>query len=324
MRSEIRFDAHGPALGPAWLGGVARSEPATLRAGGFAPIRVMGVPLGQGAGVPGAELGPAALRIAGVGARSAAQVRDVGDLPVPVHSARTPALARTLRARNVGLACRRAEAAVRGAIAEGEIPVVLGGDHALAAGSIAGAAQAVARCGGRLGVVWIDAHGDANTPRTSPSGHLHGMPLAALLGAFDAPFDHLAGRPPVLRPVDVVQVGVRALDPPEAAFLDGAGVLRFGPREVSGLAGRVVVALRHCTHLYVTFDVDALDPEEAPGTGTPEPAGLAAETIGGLFAALRRDGRVCGAEIVEVNPVLDVRNRTASTAARLLDHLLVD
>ncbi|MCK6574028.1 arginase [Myxococcota bacterium] len=298
--------------------------PATLRLGGHARCRVMGVPLGHGAGVPGAELGPAALRIAGVGGGAAVPFRDVGDLPVSFLKARTPALARLERARSVAATCTRLEAAVRGAIAEGEVPVVLGGDHALAAGSVSGAAQAVRQAGGRLGVVWIDAHGDANTPETSPSGNLHGMPLAALLGAFDAPFDHLVGRPATLNPEDVVMVGVRDLDPGERAFLDGAGVARVGPRTGRALAGATLGALRHCTHIYVSFDVDGLDPDAAPGTGTPAQGGLTPESLAGLFAALRRDGRVCGLEVVEVNPVLDVRNRTARTAAAVLEPLLGD
>jgi arginase len=285
-------------------------------------IRILGVPTSLGAGTRGTELGPAAVRIAGLARALGGPYSDAGDLPVPDQDTLEPGLMVARYAGAVSMVCRALYSAVDEAIANRQIPLVLGGDHALAAGSIAAVADAVAASGGTLGVVWIDAHGDANTPTTSPTGNLHGMPLASLLGAPGTPFAHLRRLPARLRPTDVALIGARDLDPGERAFFG-----RVGLSPVAVQAGRfdpdeVLRRLSHCTHLYVSLDVDGLDPEVAPGVGTPVGDGLDPEAVRRLFEALHRDGRMCGAEVVEINPLLDDRNKTARLAVSLLGSLL--
>lgn len=298
--------------------------------------RIIGVPMDLGANAEGSCLGPQAVRIAGLSGalRDLGHgVRDAGDVHVPLrcHVRQGSAAARYLDP--ISEVCTRIYGEVRDALHTGQTPLILGGDHSLAAGSIAAVADVIADRGGRLGVVWIDAHGDMNCLATSPTGNVHGMPLACLLGYGPPVLSRLARHWPALRPADVALVGVRALDAQEAARVRRIGVhhrsvedlKRGGDDDVEAMrsTAREVVdtVLAHCTHIHVSFDVDGLDPDVAPGVGTPEEAGLSGHAVRVLLEALSDSGRVCSADLVEVNPIFDERNRTARLAVDLISAL---
>ena len=283
-------------------------------------VAVVGVPMDLGANRRGVDMGPSALRYA----RLLEQledlgytVEDLGDVPV--------SLARASRRRGRGLAYLeeiRAAALVLkerlAALPEGVFPIVLGGDHSLSMGSVAGAAR-----GRRVGVVWVDAHADFNTPETSPSGNVHGMPLAVLSGLGHPRLTEVFR---AVDPKDVVLVGVRSLDPGEKRLLKEAGVRVYTMHEVDrlGVARIAEEVLKHLQGLplHVSLDADVLDPTLAPGVGTPVPGGLPYREAHLLQELLAESGRVQSLDLVEVNPILDERNRTAEMLVGLALSLL--
>ena len=283
-------------------------------------VAVVGVPMDLGANRRGVDMGPSALRYA----RLLEQledlgytVEDLGDVPV--------SLARASRRRGRGLAYLeeiRAAALVLkerlAALPEGVFPIVLGGDHSLSMGSVAGAAR-----GRRVGVVWVDAHADFNTPETSPSGNVHGMPLAVLSGLGHPRLTEVFR---AVDPKDVVLVGVRSLDPGEKRLLKVAGVRVYTMHEVDrlGVARIAEEVLKHLQGLplHVSLDADVLDPTLAPGVGTPVPGGLTYREAHLLMEILAESGRVQSLDLVEVNPILDERNRTAEMLVGLALSLL--
>ncbi|AAS81474.1 arginase [Thermus thermophilus HB27] len=283
-------------------------------------VAVVGVPMDLGANRRGVDMGPSALRYA----RLLEQledlgytVEDLGDVPV--------SLARASRRRGRGLAYLeeiRAAALVLkerlAALPEGVFPIVLGGDHSLSMGSVAGAAR-----GRRVGVVWVDAHADFNTPETSPSGNVHGMPLAVLSGLGHPRLTEVFR---AVDPKDVVLVGVRSLDPGEKRLLKEAGVRVYTMHEVDrlGVARIAEEVLKHLQGLplHVSLDADVLDPTLAPGVGTPVPGGLTYREAHLLMEILAESGRVQSLDLVEVNPILDERNRTAEMLVGLALSLL--
>ena len=283
-------------------------------------VAVVGVPMDLGANRRGVDMGPSALRYA----RLLEQledlgytVEDLGDVPV--------SLARASRRRGRGLAYLeeiRAAALVLkerlAALPEGVFPIVLGGDHSLSMGSVAGAAR-----GRRVGVVWVGAHADFNTPETSPSGNVHGMPLAVLSGLGHPRLTEVFR---AVDPKDVVLVGVRSLDPGEKRLLKEAGVRVYTMHEVDrlGVARIAEEVLKHLQGLplHVSLDADVLDPTLAPGVGTPVPGGLTYREAHLLMEILAESGRVQSLDLVEVNPILDERNRTAEMLVGLALSLL--
>ena len=283
-------------------------------------VAVVGVPMDLGANRRGVDMGPSALRYA----RLLEQledlgytVEDLGDVPV--------SLARASRRRGRGLAYLeeiRAAALVLkerlAALPEGVFPIVLGGDHSLSMGSVAGAAR-----GRRVGVVWVDAHADFNTPETSPSGNVHGMPLAVLSGLGHPRLTEVFR---AVDPKDVVLVGVRSLDPGEKRLLKEAGVRVYTMHEVDrlGVARIAEEVLKNLQGLplHVSLDADVLDPTLAPGVGTPVPGGLTYREAHLLMEILAESGRVQSLDLVEVNPILDERNRTAEMLVGLALSLL--
>ncbi|NHK38912.1 arginase [Thermus thermophilus] len=283
-------------------------------------VAVVGVPMDLGANRRGVDMGPSALRYA----RLLEQledlgytVEDLGDVPV--------SLARASRRRGRGLAyleeIRAAALALKerlAALPEGVFPIVLGGDHSLSMGSVAGAAR-----GRRVGVVWVDAHADFNTPETSPSGNVHGMPLAVLSGLGHPRLTEVFR---AVDPKDVVLVGVRSLDPGEKRLLKEAGVRVYTMHEVDrlGVARIAEEVLKHLQGLplHVSLDADVLDPTLAPGVGTPVPGGLTYREAHLLMEILAESGRVQSLDLVEVNPILDERNRTAEMLVGLALSLL--
>ena len=220
--------------------------------------------------------------------------------------------------------CAAISDVVESSIGRDELPVVLGGDHALAAGSVAGASRASRH----LGLLWFDSHADMNTPATSPSGHIHGMSLAVSMGMGDPELTGLGGRTPKVDPKNVVLIGVRDLDPGERETLRSSGATIYTIREVDERGMRDVVheAVRIAgtvtAGIHVSFDLDVIDPEEAPGVGTAIAGGITYREAHLAMEILAESGKVVSVDLVEVNPVLEDRNQTAALAVELTQSLL--
>jgi len=292
-------------------------------------VNLIGVPMDLGASRRGVDMGPSAVRYTDLRARLEKvghTVVDSGNVEVPFREDAARGAQRG--ARYVGAitdVCRDVATRTRAALEAGQIPVVLGGDHALAAGSIAGAAAHLAAKGERLGVVWVDAHGDLNTPATSSSGNVHGMPLAALLGYGDKAMVALAGTGAgALKASDVALVGLRDLDQPERNHIRKWGLAAFTMRALDERGVRAVmeeaitVATRGSAGIWVSFDMDVIDPSEASGVGTAVPGGMTYREAHLAMELLADTGKIVGLDLVEVNPVLDERNRTAEIACELI------
>jgi len=291
-------------------------------------IAILGVPMDLGQGRRGVDMGPSALRygrleehLEGVGH----DVQDLGDIDVP--AAEELGVAYDVPGGGMGYLdeIRKAcEATVEALLKlpEEVFPVVLGGDHSIAIGSVTGCSRRQ-----RTGVVWVDAHGDFNTPATSPSGNIHGMPLAALCGVGDERLVDLAWPGAKVRPEDVVLIGVRDLDGGEKQLMRQAGVTVYTMKEVDRMglpriAEETLGRLGSLPRLHVSFDADVLDPEIAPGVGTPVAGGLSYREAHLLMELFSDSGRVTSLDLVEVNPILDRENRTANLLVGLTASLL--
>ncbi len=291
-------------------------------------IKIIGVPMDLGASRRGVDMGPSAVRYTDLRDRLEKlghEVDDTGNVDVPFREDAARGAQRG--ARFLGAitdVCSEVARRTRGALDEGRFPVVLGGDHALAAGSIAGAAAHLQAKGQHLGAIWVDAHGDLNTPGTSRSGNVHGMPLAALLGHGDKAMVGIAGEAAALRASDVALVGLRDLDVPERQHIKKWGLSAFTMRALDEKGTRnvieeaIAVATRDTAGIWVSFDMDVIDPEEAPGVGTAVPGGMTYREAHLAMEMLADTGKLVGLDLVEVNPVLDERNRTAEIACELI------
>lgn len=289
-------------------------------------VRLIGVPLDLGASRRGVDMGPSALRIGNLTAaleRVGCTVHDMGNLPVPQReSVHRPGGDTELEA--IATVCRELAARTAEVIRAGEFPVVLGGDHSLSAGSVAGAATAMAERGQRLGVIWLDAHGDINTPASSLSGNVHGMPVAHLLGLGDPDMASIATPAPALRAEDIVYVGLRDVDVAEREKIRELGIRAYTMRDVDerGLTTILHEAIAHASEntggLYLSCDADWIDPSEAPGVGTPVPGGATYREAHLAMELLADTGLLVGMDLVEINPVLDRANRTAELAVELI------
>jgi arginase len=287
-------------------------------------IRIIGVPMDLGQARRGVDLGPGALRYAGVGQRLrqlGCTLEDFGNIETPVRDT-LPVEGGMAYLPAVVSVCETIYQAGQQAVAEGCLPLFIGGDHSIALGTIGGISHA-----GPVGVLWIDAHGDFNTPASSPSGNLHGMPLAALMG-LGAPELVNLGRPgPKLTATDVILIGIRDLDREERRLLRESRVGVYTMRQIDeqGMAAVVNEALQrlnHHTRLHISLDMDSLDPGDAPGVGTPVPGGLTYREAHLLMELLADDGRISSIDVVEINPILDERNQTARLATELIASLL--
>jgi arginase len=287
-------------------------------------IRIIGVPMDLGQARRGVDLGPGALRYAGVGQRLrqlGCTLEDFGNIETPVRDT-LPAEGGMAYLPAVVSVCETIYQAGQQAVAEGCLPLFIGGDHSIALGTIGGISHA-----GPVGVLWIDAHGDFNTPASSPSGNLHGMPLAALMG-LGAPELVNLGRPgPKLTATDVILIGIRDLDREERRLLRESRVGVYTMRQIDeqGMAAVVNEALQrlnHHTRLHISLDMDSLDPGDAPGVGTPVPGGLTYREAHLLMEILADDGRISSIDVVEINPILDAHNQTARLATELIASLL--
>jgi arginase len=282
-------------------------------------IDVIGIPIDLGADRRGVDMGPSAIRYAHLQHRLETlghTVHDEGNIEVPIAEMCAISNPKLKYLDCILPMARRVAGAVATSVQAGRFPLVLGGDHSLSIGSVRGAAR-----DRRIGLIWIDAHGDFNTAETTPSGNIHGMSLAVLAGRGDASLVRLCEEDvPVVDPGRVAVIGARDLDPGEKDNLQAAGVMVMGMEQIDRYGMGVVLerAVGHVSRevdgIYLSLDLDSLDPQHAPGVGTPVPAGLtqreahlACEFIGGT-------GNLIGMDLVEVNPILDVQNRTAALA----------
>jgi arginase len=294
-------------------------------------ISVIGAPMDLGAGRRGVDMGPSAIRLAGVNEKISAlgyEVEDLGNvevdqpegLPIGKPEARyLPQIAHT---------CARLADMVQRAAANHRVPLVLGGDHSVAVGTISGMAQHFRSNGHRMGLIWIDAHADMNTPGTSPSGNVHGMPLACVIGMGPQELTHIGGYAPKVEPGSVALVGLRSVDDIERFNVRGAGVHPFTMRDIDERGLPTVI--REAIHIvtagtagfHLSFDMDSVDPREAPGVGTPVRGGITYREAHTAMELICDSGQMTSLEVVEVNPVLDEANRTAQLAVELITSAL--
>ncbi len=293
------------------------------------PLRIIGVPIDLGAGHRGVDMGPSAIRITHLQDRLIAlgyAVHDWGDIRTSVYESIDDSTTEhnMKHATTVLAASESLAQVVRNTFDAGEMPLVLGGDHSLAIGSIAGAAQFFSGRQEEIGVLWVDAHADMNTPETSPSGNIHGMSLAIALGIGDEKFTSLGNPGAKIKPEHVALVGARDLDAGEVTLLKQHGIRVFTTREIDErgmpavIADAIAITSKASAGIYVNFDMDSIDPSIAPGTGTPVAGGLTYREAHLVMEMLHDSRRVIGVDLVETNPALDERNRTAEVATGML------
>jgi arginase len=290
-------------------------------------IEIIGVPLDLGQQRRGVDMGPSALRVAGLQAKLEElgyQVTDRGNVAVAVAETKHRGDERARFLAEIAQSAEHTAKCVQEALAHGAMPIVLGGDHSVAAGTVAGVANFFRAQQKRIGLIWMDAHSDINTPETSPSGNVHGMPVAALLGMEPAVLRDLLGWSPKVLPENTVLIGVRDVDEAERENIRRAGVTVFTMRDIDELGLRAVmeraipIAAKGTAGYHVSLDLDWVDPEEAPGVGTAVRGGATYREAHLAMEILSDDGGMLGFELVEVNPILDEHNRTAELAVQLL------
>ena len=289
-------------------------------------VHIIGVSLDLGGNRRGVDMGPSAFRIAGLTERLTAlglQVVDVGDVVAPIPETKQLGDPRKKYIREISRVCEKLYKTSLNALEKGAMPLVLGGDHSLAAGSVAATAEFARREGSRVGLIWVDAHGDMNTPASSSSGNVHGMPLAALLGPEPAELSRIGGFSPKVLPENTVLIGIRNLDDREKEIVRDSRVHVFTMKDIdrNGIAAIVEQALalagKDTSGVHVSFDVDVCDPSIAPGVGTPVKGGLDYREAHMLMEMISDSGMLRALDLVEVNPILDDRNTTAILAAEL-------
>jgi arginase len=297
-------------------------------------VHIVGAPLDHGAGRRGVGMGPSAVRIAGLHdalTRIGYAVEDHGDVTIPAPETCPPGNPRAKYLPLVTNACREVCAEVQQALEQGGVPLVIGGDHSIAVGTISGLAAHLRNGKGvgpaqppRLGLIWFDAHGDINTPETSPSGNIHGMPVACLLGRGPEELVSLGYPGPKLDPAKVVLIGLRDLDDVEKRHIKEFGIRAYTMEEIDrrGMATVMEEALERVKDgtdmLHVSFDVDSVDPQVAPGTGTRKIGGLTYREAHLACEIIAESDRLTSMELVEVNPILDHQNQTAELAVGLI------
>ncbi len=294
-------------------------------------VEIIGVPVDLGAGRRGVDMGPSAIRIADLEPRLEQlghKVLDSGDVDVMIPETQKVGAGKLRYKAPVLAASDELRKMVEKSLAEGRLPLVLGGDHSIAIGSVAGSTNHFARQGDTLGLIWFDAHGDANTPDTTPSGNIHGMSLAVCLGQGDPDLVNLGERAPKVLPRNTVLIGIRDLDPGERDILKKSGVTVYTMRDLDERGMRDVVdeAIRLASDgtagVHVSIDLDVVDPEDAPGTGTPVWGGITYREAHLAMEMLSDRAQIATVDLVEVNPVLDSQNMTGILAAELAQGLL--
>jgi arginase len=294
-------------------------------------IELIGVPLDLGASRRGTEMGPSAIRIAGVTERLQRighEITDAGDLEVDAPEVQTIEDPKLKYLPEITETVTQLANRVSQAMQQGRFPLVLGGDHSIAIGTIGGVAAFLNKQKKKLGVIWIDAHGDMNTHETTMSGNIHGMPFAAVLGKGAPQLVNVGGAFQKVKPRDAVLVGARNLDPKEQQLIRESGITVYTMEDIDRrgifevLIEAVEIASQHTDFLHLSLDVDALDPLEAPGVGTPVRGGLTYREAHTAMEIIAGKRRFCSMEVVEVNPILDIRNTTGEVAAELIESAL--
>lgn len=288
---------------------------------------IIGVLMDLGADRRGVDMGPSAVRVAGLNERLqylGYAVADAGNVAV-----RNPEMMKISDRQlkylpEIALACQTLSEQVRAVLEAGAIPIVLGGDHSIAIGTVSGLSSFYREKNQRVGVIWFDAHGDMNTPETSPSGNIHGMPFAVILGNGAPELTEIGGFAPKVHPADCVLIGARSVDTEEARLMRASGVRIFTMREIDerGMSAvmdeAVILASRNTAGFHVTMDMDFVDPAFAPGVGTPVPGGPTYRESHLAMEKVADSGRMLSFELTEVNPVLDISNRTAELGVELI------
>mgnify|MGYP003394676322 CR=1 FL=1 len=290
-------------------------------------IEIHGVPMDLGANLRGVDMGPTALRIAGIESALTQLGFDVVDNDTLDIKSRVALPKDETRARyldHIAEVCSTLHDIAKRAKSRGTIPLFLGGDHSLAIGTVSGVADYYRERGEQIGLIWFDAHTDMNTPDTSPSGNIHGMPLAALLGMGPGPLADVGGWRGKVRPENVFVIGARAVDASEKENVAESGITVFSMKEVDALGMREVTRLaiegasRNTVGFHLSFDIDGLDPDVAPGVGTPVRGGINFREAH-LFMELIADcERMTSLDVVELNPIHDVKNQTAEAVVHLV------
>jgi arginase len=290
-------------------------------------VSILGVPLGYGASMAGVDMGPAALRVARLNQRIARlgySVHDLGDLRLERPRSFPEEGEKLKYVREISRTCEQLAQEVEGILEAGQLPLILGGDHSIAIGSFAGVASYYKKREQTLGLIWFDAHADMNTPESTPSGNIHGMPLAALLGFGTPELTNVAGFGPKLDPHLCAHVGARDVDPGERELISKLGMRFFTMREIDerGMSAcmddAIAIASRGAAGFAVTFDVDALDPGDAPGSGTLVRGGLTYREAHLGMEKIAETGGMRSLEVVEINTALDVNNKTAELGVELI------
>jgi arginase len=290
-------------------------------------IRIIGVPMDLGASRRGVDMGPSALRVAGLQARIKQlghQVEDIGNISVKQPEEMSYGEKRAKYLAEIADACKDLAGIVEKSLDEGMLPVVLGGDHSIAAGSLSGVASHFKKKEKKVGLIWLDAHGDINTPESSPSGNVHGMPLAAAMGYGAIELVELQGFKPKVEPQNISLVGIRDLDSQEKKLAKKSGVHVFTMRDIDERGMREVMsdALKYAMDdtdgISVSLDMDFVDPSDAPGVGTPVRGGVTYREAHLAMEMLADTEAMVSLEVVEINPVIDEHNRTALLGVELV------
>jgi arginase len=290
-------------------------------------IRILGVPMDLGQSRRGVDMGPSALRVAGLQSRLKQlghQVEDIGNIPVKQPEEQPYGEKRAKYLREIAETSRGLAEMVERTLGEGMLPLVLGGDHSIAVGSMAGVAHFFRQQGKRVGCIWLDAHGDVNTPETSPSGNVHGMPLAAVIGCGAPELVELLDFKPKVEPRNVSLVGVRELDTKERRLIKESGLHVFTMRDIDERGMREVMseAIRFATDetdgVAVSLDMDFVDPSDAPGVGTPVRGGVTYREAHLAMEMIADSEAMVSLEVVEINPVIDLHNKTALLGVEML------
>lgn len=290
-------------------------------------IAILGAPLDLGAGRRGVDMGPSALRLAGLNAKLASlgyRVEDLGNVSVEQQESTPSGDENAKYLPQIAKTCAKLASLVESVVKAGKFPLVLGGDHSVAVGTVSGLSHVFRGRDEKIGVIWIDAHADMNTPDSSPSGNVHGMPLACCLGNGPAELTDLFGYAPKVEPRNVALIGLRDVDRREREAVRASGVTAFTMRDIDERGLRNImeqalwVATDQTAGFHLSFDMDAVDPDEAPGVGTPVRGGMTYREAHLAMETICDCSRTVSMEIVEVNPVLDEANRTALLGVELV------
>jgi arginase len=292
-------------------------------------IHIIGFPMSLGAGKRGMDTAPSALRITGIRARLESlgyTVKDEGDILITSQEVQNVGNPRLRYLDEILRVSEKEAMMVQSVLDVGDFPLIFGGDHSMSIGTLAGVGLHCKEQGKKLGVVWVDAHPDMNTPETSPTGNIHGMPLAVAMGEGARELTSLCGDFAKVQPENVIIVGARDIDTGEAELIKRLGVKTYTMYDVDKngmvrVAEEVIAKMKAqgIDHLHVSFDVDSVDPTVAPGVGTPVPGGLSYREAHFLMEALAESGMVASMDVAEVNPILDEHNRTAEFATGIVN-----